>query len=439
MNLYYIQSEQTLTSTMSINQDTAVSLGIKNNQKIHLSYGKRKHQVLVIISKLTDQNTLQISEQVIQKLLIDSKVKYEVAFKNAELIIGPVIGLLLGRSEAKLTKNMDRFLIYTMIYEQINGVLFVFSEEEIDFLREQITGYVYDPHSANQWRKVELPFPGAIFRRVELSKKTLAGLINIMGRSFFNSYYFDKWQFWNLLSPYKELRDHLPETTNNVNIQQLDHFIGKYNGVYLKPKNGSRGYGIHYIEKKDNQYVVIKNYDNEVKYMSKDEMSKYISKHKYYLLQQPIRLHTFEDRKVDYRVILQKSETGFWPCTGIIARFGKTNAISSNFKASGFAKEGADALKLQFGYDDLKAFQKYQEIIHVCKNIVAKLDQVGEGAYADLGIDIGIDQDEKIWVIEMNKRPDHDFPLIIKDKKMYYMVKTNPVFFAKSVAMGSND
>ena len=36
----------------------------------------------------------------------------------------------------------------------------------------------------------------------------------------------------------------------------------------------------------------------------------------------------------------------------------------------------------------------------------------------------------------MNKRPDHDFPLIIKDKKMYYMVKANPVLYAKSVAMG---
>ena len=181
--------------------------------------------MLVQALTLPDQKTLQISEQVIQKLLIDTKVKYEITFKNEELIIGPVIGLLLGRSESKLTKNMDRFLIYTMIYEQINGVLFVFSEEKIDFLKEQITGHVFDPDSPNNWRKVDLPFPGAIFRRVELSKKTLDGLSTIMGRSFFNSYYFDKWQFWNLLSPYKELRDHLPETTNNVNLQQVDDFI----------------------------------------------------------------------------------------------------------------------------------------------------------------------------------------------------------------------
>ncbi len=243
MILYNIQSEQSSTATIFVDQDTAITLGIKNNHKIHLSYGKRKHQVLVQTLTLPDQKTFQISEQVIQKLLIDTKVKYEIVFKNEELIIGPVIGLLLGRSESKLTKNMDRFLIYTMMYEQINGVLFVFSEEKIDFLQEQITGHVFDPDSPNNWRKVDLPFPGAIFRRVELSKKTLDGLSTIMGRSFFNSYYFDKWQFWNLLSPYKELRDHLPETTNNVNLQQVDDFIGKYNGVYLKPKKWFKGEG----------------------------------------------------------------------------------------------------------------------------------------------------------------------------------------------------
>ena len=66
---------------------------------------------------------------------------------------------------------MDRFLIYTMIYEQINGVLFVFSEEQIDFLQKQITGYVYDPDSPNHWRKVDLPFPGQFFGEWNFLKK----------------------------------------------------------------------------------------------------------------------------------------------------------------------------------------------------------------------------------------------------------------------------
>lgn len=250
MILYDIQSKKTSNDTLFVDPNTAMSLGIKNNQKIQLSYGQRKYQVLVETLSLPEQKTLQISENMIQKLLIDTKVKYEINFNTNELIIGPVIGLLLGRSEKRITKNMDRFLNYAIIYEQINGILFVFSEEQIDFEKKQITGYVYDPDPLKCWRKVEMPFPGAIFRRVELSKKTLNGLIHNMGRSFFNSHYFDKWQFWNLLSPFEELREHLPETTNKVSLQNVDDYIEKYKGVYLKPKNGSRGKGIHFIEKK---------------------------------------------------------------------------------------------------------------------------------------------------------------------------------------------
>lgn len=422
------------TEQILINETTAQFLNIPNGQTILISFGNRKQSVTVKIDSYVQKDALLISEQIIESLLIDPKSRYEINYKNNELIIGPVIGLLLGRTDKRLIGNLDRYLIYTLLFERINGVLFIFSEEHIDFINEQITGYVYDPNDPNCWRKTVLPFPGAIFRRVELSQKTIKGLKEKMGKGFFNSVYFDKWDFWKWLSPYKDLREHLPETSNKINIQQLDTFIEIYKSAYLKPINGSRGNGIHLVEKHEDQYIVSKNYQSDITVMTKDEMTIFLSKHSYYLLQQPIQLQPYENRKVDYRVILQKNETGFWQCTGIIARFGKTNAISSNFKANGFAKHGIEALMIQFGYDERKAFQKYQEIVHICTKMAEKVDEIE--AYADLGIDVGIDEDEKIWVIEMNKRPDHDFPLIIKDRKMYYLVKSNPILYAKYVAMG---
>ncbi|MBU8879970.1 YheC/YheD family protein [Bacillus sp. FJAT-29790] len=433
---YEIKPENSNDPYICMDENTAETIGIVNNERISISYGKRRIESVVYVNKLRDRNTIQVSDCIIQKLLMDTKVKYEISFKNSELIIGPLIGILLGKSEQKLTENLDRYLTYTLAYKQINGVLFVFSEDQIDFANDQITGYVYDHESPDHWRRVKLPFPGAIFRRIELSNKTLQDLTSKMDRRFFNSHYFDKWEFWNLFSQNEELRVYLPETTKQINRDSLDAFLEKYNGVYLKPKSGSRGKGIHFIEKKDQYYQMIKNYDDEVRCMSETEMTKFLSNHSYYLLQQPIRLHAFEDRMVDYRVILQKNETGYWHCTGMIARFGKTNAISSNFKANGFAKEGIEALKMQFGYDELKAFQKYQEIIRVCCKLAYQIER-DVGAYADFGIDIGIDEQEKIWIIEVNKRPDHDFPLMIKDRKMYYNVKANPILYAKHVAMSS--
>ncbi|MBS4194934.1 YheC/YheD family endospore coat-associated protein [Lederbergia citri] len=436
MTLYNIILGNSNEPNICLDENTAKTFGIVDNERIFISYGKRKTEAVVNIKTLSDRYTIQLSDCIIQKLLVDTIVKYEILFKNKELIIGPLIGILLGKHERKLKENLERYLVYTLAYKQINGVLFVFSEDQMDFTNDKITGYVFDPETHNNWRRVVLPFPGAIFRRIELSRTTFQALSSKMGKSFFNSSYFDKWEFWNLLSQNKELRGYLPETTKKINKESLDTFLKKYNGVYLKPKSGSRGKGIHYIEKKDHYYQMIKNYDDEIRCMSETEMIKFLSNHSYYLLQQPIRLHAFEDRKVDYRVILQKNETGFWQCTGMIARFGKTHAISSNFKASGFAKEAVEALKMQFGYDELKAFQKYQEIIRVCCKLAFHIEK-DVGAYADFGIDIGIDEQEKIWIIEINKRHDHDFPLMIKDRKMYYHVKSNPILYAKHVAMSS--
>ena len=434
--LYEVNTEALSSNSLFLPESTAKSFGIENKQTVTLSFGKRKLPVTVNIVHFNNDRRILVSENVSSELLIDTNVKYEMVYSNNELMIGPIIGLLLAKSDARLQKYLQHYLIYTMLYEQINGILFVFCEQQIDFTNEKITGYVFDPSTPENWRKAELPFPKAVFRRVELSQKTLTGLREKIGAGFFNAQYFDKWQFWNWLSPYEELRKHLAETTNKVTLTNVNTFIEKYNGVYLKPKNGSRGQGIYYISKKENQYLILENYQDNIQQLSSEQMTTFLSKHSFFLLQQPIHLHTFEDRKVDYRVILQKDGTGHWQCTGIIARFGNTNAISSNFKANGFAMEGTLALMTQFGYDELTAFKKYQEIISICTKMACSVDEIA-GSYADLGIDTGIDKDGKVWVIEMNKRPDHDFPLFIKDRKMYYSVKSNPILFAKYIAMGN--
>ncbi|MGM0904482.1 MAG: YheC/YheD family protein [Bacillota bacterium] len=435
MNLYSLQQSNVNANLIWIGRKTAARIGINHNECIQLHYGNRETSVICRIDTGMKKNTIKISENIITALLVDTKLKYEIGFNNNKLVIGPVIGLLLGKKVEKLQKSLDHFLVYTMLYEHINGALFVFSEDQVNFTTEEIIGYLYDPEVKNHWRKVTLPFPGSIFRRVELKKETFNKFVEKMGSKIFNSYYFDKWDFWNWLSPDLKSRNYLPETSNQINLSTLNEYIEKYKGIYLKPVSGSCGKGIYYIEKEGSDYKVRKNYIEESQILSEKEVDTFLTNKKSHIFQQPIQLHTFEDRKVDYRVILQKNENGHWQCTGIIGRFGKSNGISSNFKSRGFAKEGTEALRLQFGYSELQAFKKYQEIVDICIKVANKLTVVA-GGYGDLGIDIGIDVDEKVWVIETNKRPAHELPLHIKDRKMYYKVKSNPILYAKFLAMG---
>jgi glutathione synthase/RimK-type ligase-like ATP-grasp enzyme len=435
MTLYSLHSRNTDENLIWLGDKTAARLGINQNERIRLVYGNREALVICSIDSGMGNQTIHISENIIKALLMETKVKYEISFKNNKLVIGPVIGLLLGKKEERLQKSLHHFLIYTMLYEHINGVLFVFSEDQVNFEKEEIIGHLYDPENPNHWRKVTLPFPGSIFRRVEMKKRVFNKFVEKMGSNIFNAYYFDKWDFWKSMSPDSDIKIHLPETTDQINVFTMNQLIEKYKGVYLKPIRGSCGKGIYYIDKEGCDYKIRKNYTKGSQILSEEEMETFLGNNQSHLFQQPIRLHTFEDRKVDYRVILQKNENGHWKCTGIIGRFGKNNGISSNFKSNGFAKEGAEALKLQFGYSELQAFKKYQEIVEICIKVANKLTVV-VGEYGDLGIDIGIDTDEKVWVIETNKRPAHELPLHIKDRKMYYKVKSNPVLYAKFLGMG---
>lgn len=412
-------------------------LPLKEGQDLTLSHGKRECKVTIKNSGEKNSSVIKISESMISDLLIQVGVEYEVVFTNNQIIIGPVIGLLLGRTEEKLRKNLPR-LVYSLFYKELNGLLFVYSEDSINFVDFEITGYLFHEAFPDLWKKCRLPFPSASFRRTELSTQTVNKMVRALGSGFFNTQYFDKWQFWKWISANDELIKYLPETANQINLPTLNHFIDSYGGAYLKPRNGSRGKGIHYIEKENDHYRWISNYEEEkIISFSESEIAPILAKYKYYLLQAPIFLKPYENRMVDYRVLLQKNGTGYWQCTGIIARFGKPQGITANFKANGYALDGYEALKIQFGYEDLRAFQKYQEIINICTKVAQQIDRMG--TFADFGIDIGIDHEGKVWVIEINKRHDHDFPLLIKNQKMYYDVKSNPLAYAKYVAMGGDD
>ncbi len=432
---FQIKKSKFAKPTVRLNEQTAEQLGLVRGSKVEISYGKRNMNVILDTKSSVAIDDILIDEKVISEMLVETGVRYELKFFGNRLIIGPIIGLLLGRKGAKLENNLNNFLLYTQLYSYIGGVLFVFAEDQIDFQNGHITGYIYDPKLGDHpWREAKLPFPGAIFRRVELSKTVFQNLVKTMGNRFFNGYYFNKWELWEWVSPDLNLQPYLPETSQNINKELLEYYLNLYEGVYFKPRGGSRGKGIYYIEKEKGLFKVQKNYEADPEYMDEIKIEAFLSSYPSYLLQQPINLKTYDGRKIDYRAITQKDLYGDWQCTGIIGRFGKRNAITSNFLAKGFARDAFEAIQLQFECRPEKAFKLYEEMTKICIEIATAIDRIG-GGYGDLGIDLGIDNNEKIWLIEINKRPDHDLPLKIKDRKMYYDIKSNPILYANYLAM----
>jgi hypothetical protein len=132
---------------------------------------------------------------------------------------------------------------------------------------------------------------------------------------------------------------------------------------------------------------------------------------------------------MDFRVIMQKDYTKEWMCTGIISFTGIEGDICSN---SGGELLFEYALEGRLKLSRESTFIIKQNMIDICKKICKILDSSGEN-YGDLGFDVVLDKNLRVWVLEVNKRQYHSTPLWVGDIQTFYAVKTNPIKYAAAL------
>lgn len=401
---------------------------------MHIGFWRREMEVVVDSS--LPENTIGMSSQLFEKVTMPDQLDYELKIKGRNFFIGPVIGILPVKRKKYLNSLfLEGFKDYMVSYPKLNGLIIIFAEDGIDFENRCIEGYFYNMKE-NCWQPGSFPFPGAIYRKTELSKTVYDKLVEIMGDNIFNAYFFNKWEFWDQLSQYKEVKQYLPETEKLSSAENLQIMLQKHQEVYIKLVDGERAKGIVQVRQSPEGYRFTRSSQEEV-IQNQQEVQLYLQKLKQkgnYLLQQAIDMRDFDGRRFDFRVILQKNKTGEWDCTGIIGRFGQKGSFTTNFTVNGFALSGIESLKKACFLTEKQAFLKEQEIIRACKQIACRLDDAF-GHYGDLGIDVVVDRQLKIWILEANKLHDHKMPLYgLNNKQMYYKVRLNPLLYAKTIA-----
>ncbi len=407
-----------------------------------ISAGLKKCGIKVLSMTDLKSDEIKISTDIINSLSIPLDIMYQVRHQEDTIDLGPVIGLLLDYKNKDLTENqLKEYLYYTLIYNQIGGLLYVFSKEGIDFSAEVIEGFYFNPGmggDGGKWEKAVLPFPKSIFRRIFLPDSTIKRIQDATGERMFNNYFFSKLRFWNVANEYDFLREYIPETRKLKSIRDIDELLEKYDTLYLKPSHGSLGNGLVRVVKKDNQYILKeKSIEKPVMVYDRDDASKYITRisgESSYLVQQAVNLLKFEERYSDFRIIMQKDDTLNWQCTGIVISMGASGGICSNYK-QGLSRflsfEDFFSTFLSLSQEDI--YRKKEEVVRVCKKVCKVLD-LEMGNYGDVGIDIGIDRSLKLWIFEVNERHDHSMPILINDYQAYLAVKSNPVKYATALS-----
>jgi hypothetical protein len=121
-----------------------------------------------------------------------------------------------------------------------------------------------------------------------------------------------------------------------------------------------------------------------------------------YLIQKGIRLATIGGRPIDYRVKHVKRPGGGWAITAIVGRLARKGLFVTNLCRGGSQLSGSEGIRRSFSAKAVAP--KKQQMRRLTKLSTQVLESRYPGI-GQLGFDFGIDKSGKIWIFEVNTRP----------------------------------
>ncbi|WP_053362682.1 YheC/YheD family protein [Bacillus sp. FJAT-27251] len=397
-------------------------------------FGKWTKKVRIKEAKGMDEQSIGLSMQSDFPFELPD-LSYELSVDDDGIHLGPVIAMIL--TNQKLTpKKLRSLKPYFKQYESVKGLAFLARWSDFDWKTQTVKGYCYSPDSQGEpnWVHGTFPFPDVIYRRKREPKKLEEKVNETYKGKMFNSDIFNKWEFHDALVKSDDTSSHVLPTCPYTDPLQLIEMLNTHPEVYLKPVKGSLGKGVFKIANLQSHYEVKfgKGEKQKAKKKGIERFCEQMLSEKQYLIQKAVNTK-YKNKKVDFRVIMQKDETKQWKCTTIFARYGKRERITTNY--AGSLVSGIDALETVFQMKHNEAIEKQKEVITICKKVCLQLEEAF-GLYGDLGLDVIIDEDLKPWVLEANKFHAHNHILEAEepDLEMYETIVSTPLLYAKSLA-----
>jgi glutathione synthase/RimK-type ligase-like ATP-grasp enzyme len=405
------------------------------NTKVTLRFGLQTCDVKVIPSKKISIGKMIMSGDVIQKLMLPLIPAYEIVYRDNEIQIGPIIGIVAAKKIGKLDEKVQKLGRYVRKYHKVNGAIIAFSNEGIDFDKKLVFGYLYDPFE-KRWIKGIYPYPTAIFKKVSLNKGLHHHFETIIGNRIFNSSTFNKWEMHSWFKNASELNEYLPETKLFKQITDVDQMTEQFGSAYIKPIKGMQGKKIAKIEKlKEGLTIQYIKEDTKKDYFFKDlfdarEFLLGTFREEKFIIQQPLNLR-FNESMIDFRVIMVKDQTQKWKNYGIMGRNGLNGHIVSNRHRGGKVEQAHITLERMFP-EKVSAYMK--EMDQLARKAAHTIENCGFH-FGKLGIDIGIDKDGRMWLIEINHRNPNDYVATFAgDRTLVNKIRLANMRYAKKLA-----
>ena len=132
--------------------------------------------------------------------------------------------------------------------------------------------------------------------------------------------------------------------------------------------------------------------------------------------------------------LIQKNKNGEWETLGMAARVGATKNITSNLHGGGYAKSVPTLLSQE--YDKEKAKEIEKEIDHLA-TVIPKYIEDHHGHLFEVGLDLGVDRNGRVWIIEVNSKPGRRVFSLLNDNVRRNKSLKQPIYYAEYLAKHS--
>jgi glutathione synthase/RimK-type ligase-like ATP-grasp enzyme len=337
-----------------------------------------------------------------------------------------LIGMLHYR---KKPHNLKMAYACAAIAKMMSIDFIYFSYSGVDFSRKKINGWIYKD---GNWTQQNFRFPDCIINRSGPKTKEqsiiLKGLKNTI--PFTSHSIGSKMKVYNKIKKGRLFENFLIPTFIVSRFDKILPIMKKYTRVVIKPDSGNRARSIYFIKLLEEDKVHCVNGLDETIYSFqefKEFFIQLVSKEKY-LIQPFIECKTKAGLTYDFRLHVQKNEIGKWIINIIYPRISGGQKLTSNISSGGYRGEFIPFLIEEFGdqYYDVK-----QLIEHFAISFATHFDTLYPNrSFDELGIDIAIDQNHRIYIFEVNWRPG--------SKHREFSVANNLVKYAKYLAEAQN-
>jgi len=408
-------------SLVQMSNQLFTSLGLKKNFQLNIKLGKKTIQTTVQTVELDQKDLMLIPEHILINFCLPiQSYKFQAIYRPdfQTLELGPLIGLLTDFPSKK--QEEPHFRSIHAFCEELHqgitdtgGFFFVFSYDE--FLNQ---GYYL---INGKWSPFEHPIPDVIYNRIHSRKlehseqfRHFRNRIETLQIPLFNERFLSKWEVYNQIFQEKNLFPYIPKTKIYTK-EHLYELAQEFETVFVKPVHGSQGRNIIKLTKVDENHYTLQSSitslnNNSSNKVSLDEIHHLIKPflhNRFYLIQQGVELASYESCSMDFRVLCHKNLNNHWQVTSIVARVAASDEFVSNIARGGRLLRPLNVLRTSVGTkQSLEVLALMKELALETASIISNSST---GITGELGIDIGVDQDGKPWIIEANSKPSKNF------------------------------